>query len=75
METTCQWSLKQAQVSLEMAHHNHHLPPSPIVASSDQNLFLYLSISLPSLDQTPKVSTFMSPPNSLQTPTFALSLI
>ena len=40
-----------------MAHHNHHSPPPPMVASSDQTLFLCLSISLPSLDQTPKVST------------------
>ena len=62
METTCQWSLKQAQVSLEMAHHNHHLPPSPIVASSDQNLFLYLSISLPCLDQTQKYQLFFLHP-------------
>ena len=51
-KTAYRWSLKQAQVSLTMAHHNHHSPPPPMVASSDQNLYLYLSISLPFLDQT-----------------------
>ena len=49
--------LASSSISAAMAHHNHHSPPSPMVASSNQTLFLYLSISLPSLDQTPKVST------------------
>ena len=54
--------LKQAKsasssFSTAMAHHSHLSPPHSMVASSNQTIFLYLSISLLSLDQTPKVST------------------